>query len=122
MFCTYKDDHVIVQIPDEDWKCPKCGVGVEVGPWDKGWVMEDCVNYECEKLHNQDTIVCQQCGFGMTGKEYSNWYANTKCIKKKNPVKGKGIICPCCQGKGTVSKRVLNSIQKFLSIFNKGED
>jgi len=101
MSCEYKWDHVKVQIPDEDWKCPGCGSLADIDG-DDGWTVEDCVNYDCELLHNSDTIVCEQCGFGMTGKEYSEWYAKKSVI----------VTCPCCNGSGVVDKKVAKKIER----------
>lgn len=103
MSCSNEYEHVKVPIPEKDWKCPKCGVGVEAED-SEGWVIYDCVNYDCEFLHDSDTLVCGQCGHGMTGEEYSRWYA-----KKKSAVK-----CPCCRGEGTVSKKKAEEYKRCM--------
>ena len=97
MFCTYK--HTSVQVSDEEWKCPKCGVGVEYtdkyGDIQEGFVISDSVNYDCDLLHDDDEVECCRCGYTASGYKYVREY-----IKIKNLVQ-----CPCCKGKGVITKK-----------------
>lgn len=96
MSCNLK--HVVLQIPDEDWQCPKCGCGIEYendyGDIQEGFVISNSVNYDCELLHEDDEIECGRCGYILLGSKYSKWYQ-----KSKNLVK-----CPCCNGKGMITE------------------
>jgi ribosomal protein S27AE len=97
MSCIYK--HTSVQIPDEEWICPKCGVGVEYtdkyGDKQEGFVVVDSVNYDCELLHDDDELECGRCGYSASGLSYSRWYKKSKDLVK----------CPCCKGTGVITKK-----------------
>lgn len=97
MDCSFK--HVVLQIPDEDWKCPKCGCGVEYkddyGDMQDGFVIVVSENYDCELLHEDDELECGKCGYMLSGAEYSRWYGKLKSLVK----------CPCCNGKGMVTEK-----------------
>ena len=88
--CEFK--HTDVQVSDDEWVCPNCGVGLEASKGEDGWIIVDSPNLECEKLHVNDELECCACGKVMSGAEYAEWLKN----------KGELIECPCCKGKGVV--------------------
>lgn len=82
--------HTKYQPTDEEWKCPKCGRGNE-----SFWIDEEFGEDGCDKLHDDDTIRCFQCGYDTTGKAFA-----ASIQLKKNLV-----TCPCCKGSGLVPKK-----------------
>lgn len=94
--CHYK--HTKTQVPDSEWVCPKCGVGASYkdddGVEQEGWLISDSCNFDCEKLHEDDSLECAACDEAMFGVEYVKWYMK----------KGKMVQCPRCKGKGVVKK------------------
>lgn len=91
MNCEHK--HTKYQVPDEEWKCPKCGVTANQT---EGFFLDDPVTTDCDMLHDEDYLRCYACGYDDTGKKFA-----AKISKKKNLVK-----CECCNGKGYVEKKV----------------
>ena len=88
-----QDGQSYVEIPDEFWKCPKCGVGYNDGD---GLVDDDDVRENTEEgIYFSDTeLVCYTCNGNFDAKQV---YA--KAIKKADLVQ-----CSCCLGQGTVKK------------------
>lgn len=86
MFCKY--DHTDYQPLDEDWKCPRCGSGVEQ------FFCDATVNENCPKLHLDDEIVCNRCDVLWPGEE----------LAKAMMGAGNLMTCPTCKGKGVVGK------------------
>lgn len=90
MRCPFK--HTKYQPEDnKPYICPNCGSWeffVQDSPTD------EVTGLECTKLHEDDYIVCEKCGYSITGKIFSS-----KIMKEKNL-----IICPTCKGKGCISK------------------
>ena len=89
-----KHRHTKVQVPDEEWVCPRCGARARTGKSGEGWLVQDSSNFECDSLHVDDELGCEACGARMSGQTYSNWYR-----KKKSMVE-----CPRCKGKGFVKR------------------
>jgi DNA-directed RNA polymerase subunit RPC12/RpoP len=85
-----KAAHTKYQPSDEEWFCPKCGDGAE------SFVIEesDSDSDECEKLHNNDGLICYNCGHSESGKVFSS-----RAARKSNMVP-----CPHCKGKGFVKR------------------
>ena len=91
MTCTLK--HVKYEPTDEEWLCPKCGA--EAGDfYIEARENENDSSPDCELLHEDDVLDCNGCGYSVSGKAFS-----ALIVKKKNLVK-----CPCCKGKGYVTK------------------
>lgn len=86
MNCQRK--HTKVQIPDEDWKCPKCSKGVGY------FCVDDFGEDECSLLHNDDLLRCYECGHEVSAQTFVRNH-----VKKQELVK-----CPCCKGSGMVKK------------------
>ena len=86
--------HTAYQPANDEWYCPKCGEeaeGVSGGfIIDTNWSLS--ADTDCEKLHTDDTCVCNRCGYGATGAVVAK-----QLMKKSNC-----IPCPTCEGKGTV--------------------
>jgi len=84
MACKFK--HTKVQVPDKDYICPKCK--------STEFFIIECENYDCEKLHNNDFIQCEDCGYEISGSRFASIY-----IKKQHLVK-----CSHCKGTGFVAE------------------
>lgn len=88
------EKHTSIQIPDDEWVCPKCGVGPEGKRGKDGFIIEDGPNLSCNLLHNNDELWCGCCEYRTSGKTLAAQY-----IKKNNLV-----TCPHCKGKGLVKR------------------
>jgi len=86
--CTVK--HIPCPIPDNEWRCPKCG--------SEDFLIEDSESsdVECELFHAGDFTNCNTCGGGW---KLSN--VIKKWVTKKNM-----IPCPHCKGTGIISKPI----------------
>lgn len=90
--CEHK--HAKHQPTNAEWACPKCGAPADI-PGKvaaQGWIVDEGVSDDCELLHEEDGLVCYQCGHGCSGREFSRLAA-----KKASRVK-----CPTCKGSGMV--------------------
>lgn len=87
--CSAK--HTAFQPTADQWKCPQCGSGN-----DSFYIEEpDATAIEgCDRLHEQDEVCCNGCGYGASGKMLAK-----KMMKVHNRE-----ICPHCKGEGTVAK------------------
>jgi rubredoxin len=83
--------HTKVQVPDSDWKCPKCG---EKANGKDGFVIGDGPAMDCELLHADDSVECYKCGYGGSGAAFSRLYAKAQNL----------VPCEHCKGTGTVKK------------------
>lgn len=87
MTCTAK--HTKYQPTDEEFRCPNCSAEAGI------FFVNDCVGeYGCEKLHKDDDLACESCGYTCSGESFSK-----RKIKESNLT-----TCPCCKGKGLVPK------------------
>jgi hypothetical protein len=89
MECMVK--HSAYQVPDEEFKCPKCGATPDDR---KPFCIYEPVEetYDCEKLHDNDALYCENCNYSTTGKEYSQLM-----LKRSHRQ-----ICPTCKGQGWI--------------------
>lgn len=90
--------HTAYNPPMEEWACPKCGCTGEGDGSDGEFIINDIgegADWECERLHVDDTLGCSKCGWGDFGKKFVALLA-----KKKSMVK-----CPTCKGTGLVSEK-----------------
>lgn len=86
MICERKH---LPEIPDADFKCPRCGA-----PCGDFHIEEGHLDNECEKLAASDYLMCDKCSHGETaGVFYRRW------MKAKSM-----ITCPHCKGKGVVQR------------------
>ena len=84
--------HTRPQIPDSDWRCPKCGATAND---DKAFIIEeinDRASENCGLLHENDEISCWNCKYYTTGKKLAAAYAKQKAL----------VPCPACKGTGYV--------------------
>ena len=88
MICPAK--HTAFQPTDEQWRCPKCGADNS-----KFYIEEpaDGSAEDCVKLHKQDELFCS-CGYAASGESFSK-----KAMAAQNR-----IVCPHCNGEGTIKK------------------
>lgn len=99
MDCTAK--HTVWQPKDSEWRCPKCGIDAR-GLTPKGddtntmgFIIEesDPVAYEdCPQLHEKDRILCDNCGYHVTGIRLVKAYAKVQNL----------VTCAHCKGRGLV--------------------
>ncbi len=82
VLCTEK--HIADPQEGRDWECPKCG--------ESGFYVYESVNYDCEKIHPKDLLLCDKCNHS----EYAKTF-----ISKLN-AKLSMVECPCCKGKGII--------------------
>ena len=89
MICDAK--HTAFQPTDEQWVCPKCG------DKENFYIDEPDqeANEECDKLHNNDEVRCDKCGFGASG----------KTVASKLQKLHHREVCPTCKGAGTIPLR-----------------
>ncbi|MHA1167113.1 MAG: hypothetical protein ACTSRU_04785 [Candidatus Hodarchaeales archaeon] len=84
--------HTKYQPNDEEWKCPKCGAGVE---YFTIYDSVDCVDdVDCCKLHNDDAVFCDKCDYSVSGRDLA------KILKNKS----NRSECPHCKGTGWIDK------------------
>lgn len=88
MRCTRK--HCRYQVPDELFFCPKCGLG----PEEDGLVLEPAVEDECEKMHDDDWVMCYHCGYEASARAFSRLIARQQNL----------VTCPTCKGKGMIPR------------------
>jgi len=79
-----------IDIPDEFWKCPKCGNTL--------YIEGDCPSGDqtCDDFHKNMEVNCNECSYGT-----STTKLFAKYMKQKNL-----ITCPHCKGKGVVKSHV----------------
>lgn len=102
---TCNAKHTSPQIPDADWKCPKCGAKADA--FDKAFIVEesaDDASDDCVMLHDHDLLHCYNCDYQTTGKAFAARYAKQQDLVK----------CPCCKGKGVVSSSHAAKMEKTL--------
>lgn len=85
--------HAKPQIPDEEWKCPKCDITAdhETG----GFVIEDPdgeASPECPLLHDHDGVCCSNCGYGASGKSLAKLVAKRRNLVPCGSCKGTGFV------------------------------
>jgi hypothetical protein len=92
--------HTKYQVENVDFLCPKCGKG----PEDDGLVIDESADEssECEQLHEDDFLRCYSCDYETNGKAFAAAVARKKDL----------VPCPCCHGKGFVTKAVAAKIQE----------
>ena len=84
--------HTRLQIPDADWRCPKCGAAADDN---NAFIIEKVDEYAleyCGLLHEKDDLLCWNCGTATTGKKLAAAYAKQKAL----------VPCPACKGTGYV--------------------
>lgn len=72
-----------------EWACPKCRATADVT---EGFFVEDSPNHDCAALHEEDSLTCYACGYGISGKSFA-----ARLQKAANMVP-----CPTCKGHGLV--------------------
>lgn len=77
-------------MPNDDWKCPKCGAGPDA------FAIWDPLVASCEGEHEADVAECTDCGYSATLKTVTNNYWKAKGIEY--------VKCPHCNGTGQVVK------------------
>lgn len=95
--------HTRFQIPEGEWKCPKCGTDNDDGEFFIDETGEG-VDYDCTDLHVDDFVVCKGCGYEGTGQAVAN------AIKKKI----NQVPCPCCKGKAFMSPKKAAEIVNIM--------
>jgi len=91
---TCRGKHTKYQPTDEDFKCPKCGAGI-----DDNFIIDEpdeMSDGECALLHENDVLYCPVCDEWLTGKQFAILVAKNSMVK-----------CQHCKGTGYV-KRVEN--------------
>jgi len=91
MKCTAKHTKYQPGNSHKDWHCPRCGSFSDAFYID---VPDPEAHEDCDKLHDDDYIICETCGYDFSGKKVASMLAKEKNL----------IICPCCKGKGMIVK------------------
>ena len=79
--------HIEIHIPDDEWRCPKCGIGVE-----EFYIESDIDDTDCDLFHSSNYVICNKCGWGWTlSSIIKKWRKNQNMIK-----------CMCCKGTGYI--------------------
>ena len=91
MSCTHK--HTKYQPTDEEFVCPECGHTPQ-SP-DGEFVIDESIDGDCEKLHEEDGIFCYNCHSQWSGKDFAAMLQEKKGL----------VMCPCCKGVGLVPKK-----------------
>lgn len=91
MICNGK--HTKTNIPTEDFNCPNCGQ--KAGNF---YIHESGIDADpdCLLLHKDDSLFCSECELNISGQKF--W---TKWQEEGNIE-----VCPCCKGRGFVSKKL----------------
>ena len=87
VICSAK--HTAFQPTEAQWRCPKCGADPEF------FYIEDpdeSSDDDCGKLHEKDTVICNKCEGGWSGKKVANILAKRLHL----------VPCPTCKGRGVV--------------------
>ena len=98
------DGAVVCEIPDDDWKCPKCGGGVG-----EGLTHEEMVEHypDTEWMHEEDFVQCY-CTIDGDGRENGGpecgWAGDVIDVYNAAMDRLNQVQCPCCRGKGTIDK------------------
>jgi Zn finger protein HypA/HybF involved in hydrogenase expression len=74
----------------DEWICPECG-----GPNMVVDEVADDIADDCDLIHEDDLIICPDCGYGDFGKMV------TKRLQKLANL----VTCPYCKGKGVIPKQ-----------------
>jgi len=106
-----RDGQNYVEIPDEFWKCPKCGIGYNDGDGlvnddDRAFDEDDEEQATNGNIYFSDSeLACYTCNGNFdAGQVYR------QAMKKADLVQ-----CPCCLGHGTVKKAKAEKIKKLTS-------
>lgn len=86
-FCCAK--HTAFQPTEAQWCCPKCGADPEFFYIDAS---DASAHDECNQLHDKDSVLCNRCGGGWTGKALAAILAKRLRL----------VTCPTCKGRGVV--------------------
>lgn len=86
-----KAKHTKYQPSQEEWKCPTCGED------NKHFIVEESDEKSedgCDMIHEDDWIICDNCGYGESG------FTTANKIRKIN--NHKLVKCECCKGYGYI--------------------
>lgn len=87
--CT--DKHTPVDVPDEDFNCPKCGA--EAGDF----IVTDGIS-DCVRLHPSEVLGCDKCGHGVTARSFVRAYMKRKNLTRCEHCKGSGYVQGVARG------------------------
>jgi len=97
MTCSAK--HTKYQPTMSEWKCPRCGVGVECrggdGRLTDGWIIQDSdgdASDDCSLNHDADNIGCGKCGYGCSGATFAKRLQKAAGMAKCEHCKGTGLV------------------------------
>lgn len=90
MICNAQ--HAKYDVPIEEFICPKCGATPDTNPQFCIAESDPAAHSDCERLHHQDELYCNGCGYHAYGKEFSKKIAANQNL----------VACPHCRGKGLV--------------------
>lgn len=85
--------HTKPQIPDEDFKCPKCGTTPDTEEH-QFYIQEpsEQADPNCPLLHDADGLGCDKCNYGVSGKRFAAVYAKQQRLVSCEHCKGTGLV------------------------------
>lgn len=82
------EKHTKHQPKIEDFNCPSCGA--KAGDF----CVDDSPNFECDKLHPGDYLICFKCQESISGKAFASSEVKRLSL----------VTCEACKGTGLVTK------------------
>lgn len=103
------DGRVVVEIPDEEWRCPLCGTGPDTADGRGGLVLEeDGIEFPGEWLDPNGEVFCY--GYRSDDSfEKCEWVGSVMDVFKAAMRRKDMVKCPCCKGEGAVTKKKAQS-------------
>ena len=97
------DGELVLEIPDDEWLCPKCGAGYEGDPLKGtgGLILEEPVGaYPPDLEHPEGYVVCHH---EFEGGEPCGWVGTVQEVFDAALERRNLVPCSCCNGTGFVT-------------------
>jgi hypothetical protein len=103
------DGRVVVEIPDEEWKCPRCGTGPDNTTASGGGLVLECdgIEFPDQWLDPNGDVSCY--GKKKDDIEVCGWGGSVMDVFKAAIRRKDMVTCPCCKGEGVVTKKKAES-------------